>query len=85
MVPLKRDMLGCIIFGSLYMKCIICTCICIIGLYLEFYLLGVGWLGGQYVYMKIGSLWIGSLFLSSVFMIYLVFSGARGMQPCKLP
>lgn len=27
MVPLKRDMLGCIIFGSLYMKCIIGTCI----------------------------------------------------------
>lgn len=44
MVPLKRDMLGCIIFGSLYMKCIICTCICIrLCLYLEFYLFGVGW------------------------------------------
>ena len=37
MVPLKRDMLGCIIFGSLYMKCII-----YVGLYLEFYLFGVG-------------------------------------------
>ena len=43
MVPLKRDMLGCIIFGSLYMKCIICWIICIrLCLYLEFYLFGVG-------------------------------------------
>lgn len=33
-------MLGCIIFDSLYMKCIICTCIRLC-LYLEFYLLGV--------------------------------------------